>query len=516
MQKLIKIILIIPFLFLACVNQKTEAENKNCVTFDSGFTICRDTIFVDIKGGMRNAFKHNGRFYTIFEERNFSQYGGRARRWMYVFSNNGIEKIVDIPQRMNAVYWDFFVKNDSIILKQYMSDVHFYFNTQNFTWEEISEVDDLIFEDDRFYVFSLDFGQWGGTTWFRDKKTGLEYIVDAIAPLINKIDTVYYLTNSFSVLRIENPLLLNKAAVENTYENIVARGRMINFWLDGSAGFEVVYEKAVADYFEFSPQSHIVSSFVWQNELFHIYQTDTATYIAKIENSSMKPIQKIAEDLRFFLRFESYRRRNLDGKNELLMFRTNDEQVFGLMNIVGSNIHLRYFVNKARLVPTSIGAEKADSIFVNRLNLILSDLGTLQLSTVDSIEQSWGTFANAPNFVNNSKSYFIQEDSLITNTIMYYATKKTDLVSVVSMNWHRNFNVRRWFPDYEKILNEAFQEKLSFLENHLTQEFGEPTEVVSQMDWHLTRIWKTPNGFTIRLVNSTRIYNFIRMTIHRD
>ena len=533
MQKLIKIILLTPFLFLACVNQKTEAENKNCVTFDSGFTICRDTIFVDIRGGMRNALKFNDKFYVIFSWNNLMY--GDSRSWLYVFSNGEIENIVNVPQRMSRGHLDFFVKNDSIILQQYMSDVHFHFDTKSFTWEEIFEADNLIFEDDRFYVFSLDFGQWGGRTWFRDKKTGLEYKVNATTPLINKIDTVYYLTEAFRVLRIENPLHLNKVLGDFTYERVVASriGHLYDF--DGSKGFEVVFEAVFPDYYyDFFPLSYIVSSFVWQNELLHIYETDTATYIARIENNSIKPIQKIAEDLRFFRWFDAYRRRNMGEKNELLMFRTNDEQVFGLMEIIDNKILLHYFVNEAVLVPKLMGEEKADSIFIKRLNLILTDLGSLQLSKVDSLEQKWGAFDVTPShrvgiseslYPNPNKfeldtlnSYLILEDYFISNAIRYFATKSNDLVRVISMDWRRNFTgTRHWLlPNYQKILNDAFQEKLIFLESHLQQEFGEPAEIIRQQGRHFTRIWKTPCGFTIRLANSTHTYNFIRMTIYRD
>ena len=524
-------ILILPFLFLACTNQKTE--NENCITYDSGFSICQDTIFTDIKGDMTHALKYRDKFYLLFQQR-VLKYGGHGRRWLYIFSNGEVERVVDVPTKMDAVYWDFFVKNDSIIIKQYMGEPHFYLNTQNFTWEEIDKADDLIFEDEKFYVYSLNFGEWGGKTWFKDKKTGTEYLIEATTPLINKIDTTYYLTNAFGILKIENPLKLNRCDDEDvTYENIINSQKYYS-WYGEPIGYDMIYADLDTISFDdnrfvFPKEINIVSSFVWQNELLHIYQTDTATYIAKIENNAITPIQKIVENLSFYNRYYSYRCRNLNGNNELLKFNTKDKQSFGLIDIVDNKIHLHYFVNKAELEPKSVGTEKADNIFIKRLNVFLSDLGNLRLTKIDSLEQKWGAFDVTPTHkigisesyypnpnkyeLDTAKSYLVQEDSLISNAIRYYSTRATDLVRVISIDWEKTDIINR---KNEELTTETFHRKLIFLENYLLKEFGEPTENIKRKDKYSARIWKTGSGLTIRLENSTSNYNMIRMTIYKE
>ena len=523
MKSIRMILLIIPFSFFACTNQKDE--NENCV-YDSGFSICQDTISVNIKGDMTHALKYHDKFFMLFEQR-VLRYGSHGRRWLYIFSNGKIERIVDIPKKMNAGYWDFFVKNDSIIIKQYMGEPHFLFNTQDYTWEEIDKVDDLIFEDEKFHVYSLNFGEWGGKTWFKDKKTGIEYLIEATTPLINRIDTTYYLTNSFSVLKIENPLQLNICNDDVTYENIRTEGRYYS-WYGQPIGFDVVYKDTIFNYLDYSYKSHIVSSFTWQDELLHIYETDTATYIAKIENNEIKAIQEIGKELSFYNWHYSYRCRNLNGKSVLLKFNTKDEYSFGLMDIVDNRIRLCYFVNSAELEPKSIGAKKANSIFVNRLNHIMADLGKLRLTEIDSLEQKWGTFDITPTYkigisesyypnpnkyeLDTCKSYLVQEDSIISNAITYYSTKATDLVRVISIDWEKT-DVRN--RNYEELTKEIFQRKYVFLENYLTQEFGESTENIRKKDKYPAKIWKTKNGFTIKLENTSN-YNFIRMIIYKE
>ena len=529
-------ILILPFLFLACTNQKTK--NENCVAYDSGFSICRDTIFVNIKGNMTHAINHNDKIYAIFEQRLVWRYGGQGIRWLYIFSNGEVERIVDVPPKMDAVYWDFFVENDSIIIKQYMDKSHFYFNTQNFTWKEIDKVDDLIFEDEKFYVYSLDFGEWGGKTWFKDKKTGIEYLIEATTPLINKIDTTYFLTDKYRVLKIENPLELNKCEDDVTYENIVTSGKGYS-WYGKSIGFDMIYADLDTIHSEHLKKKftfilpheiNIISSFVWQNELLHIYQTDTATYIAKIGNNAIIPIQKIADNLNFYNWYYTYRCRNLNGNNKLLKYNTKDKKSFGLMDMVDNKIYLHFFVNKAELEPKSVGIEKADSIFIKRFNLFLSDLGNLQLSKIDSLEQKWGAFDITPNHrigisessypnpnkyeLDTCKSYLVQEDSLISNAIIYFSTKAADLVRVISISWEET-NIRN--QNDEELTTETFRKKLTFLENYLIQNLGEPTHIQKETKGkYPSKTWSTTSGFTIKLINSTSNYNYIGMTINKE
>jgi hypothetical protein len=271
------ILLIMPFLFLVCTN--ATSQNLTGITdFENDFSIFQNTIIVDIKGEMTHALKYHDKFYVLFEQR-VLKYGGYGKRWLCVFSDGKIEKIVDFLPEMNKTgYLDFFVKNDSIIYKNYHNDKKaYYLNMQNFEWKEIYKTDDLIFEDEKFYVYSLDFGEWGGKTWFKEKKTGIEYITEATTPLVNKIDTTYYLTNAFCILKIENPLKLHKCDTDITYENIKKSGECYS-WYSEPIGFDMIYADFdtiyLDDYVFILPKEiNIVSSFVWQNELLHIYET---------------------------------------------------------------------------------------------------------------------------------------------------------------------------------------------------------------------------------------------------
>ncbi|MDR2009980.1 MAG: hypothetical protein LBQ22_05815 [Bacteroidales bacterium] len=522
MKNLRVIIFLIPFLFLACVNK--EAKNENCITYDSGFSFCQDTIFVNIKGVMTHALKYQDKYYVLFQQ-NKSKYEFHGKRLLYILSNGEIEKTVSFPKDFGAGYLDFFVKNDSIILKPYMKEQVYFLDIQNFVWKEIDKADDLIFEDEKFYVYSLDFGEWGGKTWFKDKKTGVEYLIESTTPLVNKIDTTYFLTDAYKIVKIENPLKLNRC-VDNdvTYENIKNSQKFYS-WYGEPIGFDVIYADLDTMNFDdrtfvYPNEINIVSSFVMQNELLHIQATDSANSIVKIENSTIIPMQKIEKELFFYNWHYSYRCRNLNENNELLKFRTKDEQIFGLVDIIDNKIYAHYFVNKAELSPKLLGATTADSIFVKRLDFILSDFDNLHLKDVSQMEQELGTFEDVI-FDNNNNTYtkhtyLIKEDSLISNSIEYNIIRADDLVNRISYDWDKADYSRY---DLDKLTRETFIAKLKFLETKLIEKLGEPTEIRKEKDKYPSIIWKTQNGLTVDLmngINSKTNYNKILLTISKN
>lgn len=517
-------ILLIPFLILTC-NSANSQKKKDDIIFKSDFTLVKDTISINVNGEMTHALKFKEKFYVLFEQR-LMKYGGYGKRWLYIFSNNQLEKVIDCPEEIKTVYLDFYVQNDSIILKPYMNEQCYHFDNTNHIWNKIGKTDDLIFEDSDFYVYSLDFGEWGGKTWFKDKKTGIQYVLESTTPLINKIDNTYYLTNSFQVLRINNPKELTKCDKDVTYENIQKTGKN-HSWYSQSKGYEVVYEGENLHNFAFTYHPRIVSSFVFNNDLLHINETDTATYLSRIVNKKIQPTEKILDDVKFFNWRYSYRCKNLNGSNELLKFNTKIDQINGLTTINGNQIHITYLFNKAELKPQIIGKEKSNKIFKNRLKSILSNFTKLTLSEIQTMEKEWKTFDITPNHkigvddswnphnyeIDINKSYVVIEDSTISNAIMYYATKKTDLVRAITINWE-NTQISSLEFENEKSESKAFLARFNELVLILTNEFGKPNSIKGKRK-NLSFTWTMKNSIVIEIeLFQQENYNNIRMEIY--
>jgi len=501
-------------LILACSNAKNK-KISSVIQFDSGYSLHQDTISVNIKGEMTHALKYHGKYYVLFKQQ-VLKYGGYGNRWLYIFSNGQVERIVDCPKEMKTVYLDFYSKNDSLILKPYMDKQSYYFDLENYNWIKIDKTDDLIFEDEEFLVYSLDFGEWGGKTWFKEKSTGLEYVLEATTPLVNRIDSTYYLTNLSQVLKIKNPRLLNKCSEDITYENIESTGKSYS-WYGKPIGFGYVYQDTTFSYFDCNYQPHIVSSFVLNKKLLHIYETDTATYIARHKGYEIEPIQKIMDNVSFYNCYFSYRSSNLNGNNELLKFLTNDEHIFGLLEMIDNEVHITYLKNNAELKPKLIGAERADSIFVNRLKTVISNLNNLEFSSVDTKELSWGTFDITPNHnisvgndwnpndysIDTCRSYLVKEDSIFSNSIIYYGTKDSNLVRVVSIDWDYKRNLMN--SDSEEHAKKTFDNKTKFLIDYLSQNIGKQIEIGDEKNF-ISRTWETTSGIELYLTYNKKYY----------
>lgn len=517
-------ILLISLLSLACTDT-AHRKRVDVIHFDSGFSLYQNTIYVDIKGEMTHALKYRDKYYLLFKQP-ILKYGGYGKRELYVFADGEVEKAINIPGKMETAYLDFYVKNDSIIIKSYGDEPSYWLDAQNSAWREADHTDDLIFEDDRFRVYSLDFGEWGGKTWFEDKNTGVEYAVEVTTPLINRIGSTYYLSRSQEVLKIENPSELSECTPNSTYEKIKAIGHL-PVWQGLPAACEILYRNSAAtsllDPFDSGHLSRIVSSFVCRNELLHIVESDTTTYIARIKNNSIEPIQKIGEGFRFYNGNDSYRCRNLSGTNELLKFKAQDKQTFGLLETDEDEMRIFYFVNKAELEPESCGAAHADTVFTRRMDHILSGWGRLELQEIDRAERQWGTFECTPGHpigigdcwnpnkyvIDTCKSYLIREDSSISNSIIYFATRSDDSVRAIVMEWEEtNFGA----IDSDTDAVSAFKRKEEFLETAITRYAGSPIKNKSEKNY-TEKTWKMSDGRKIDLY-TMKNFNRIRLIMY--
>lgn len=522
MIKTIKTLLIT--FFILTFNSANSQKKNDEIIFKSDFTLVQDTISININGEMTHALKFKDKYYVLYEQR-ILKYGGYNKRYLCVLNTGKVERVVDCPVELETVYLDFYVKNDSIILKPYMNEQSFNLNIENYSWNKVSKTDDLIYEDSDYYIYSLNFGEWGGKTWFKDKNNGNQFVLECTTPLINKINNAYYLTNSFQVLKISNPEDLTKCDSDATYENIEKSGKNYS-WHSQAKGFEVIYENKDIDDFDFSYHPNIVSSFVFKNELLHIYETETATYLSRIENNKIQPIKKILDDS-FFLNWNySYRCKNLNETNELLKFKTKNDQINGLITIDGNQIHVTYLFNKAELKPKIIGVEKSNEIFKNRLKSILANFTKLTLEEIQIMEKEWKTFEITPNHkigiddnwnphnyeIDINKSYLIVEDSIISNSIMYYATKKNDLVRAITINWESTQTTSLDFEN-EKSESRAFLARFNELVLILTNEFGKP-KTTKRKKKNPSLIWTMQNNIVIEIeLFQQENYNNIIMEI---
>jgi hypothetical protein len=312
------------------------------LVFGQSFELNTKELTLDLKGiiptgatiHLTHAASYKDYFYCFFNDQHVDPKIGHLKKYCFVFSNEGKEiKRLIVPKAIqNSNYFDLFVKNDSLIVKTTNENQAFYFDCKKSKWVKTSGVDDILFEDKDYCVYSKDFGEWGGKTWFRDTKTNFEYAIEATTPLLTKLDSTYYLTCNRTILKIKNPKSLTKCEDRFRYANI-EKEQQFTAWDCESNGYETIFKDTTEDFESifFSSSNFIISSFTSKNQLYHIYQTNNGTYISTLENHSIKTLQKIGEQLQFFNMFNSYRYPIQEDGTQLLKFRSKN--AFGFVVI---------------------------------------------------------------------------------------------------------------------------------------------------------------------------------------
>lgn len=318
-----------------------------CFVFGQTFNVITKNVAIEIKELIKpainveltHAVKYNDKFYCFFNEVKKDNFR-RDIKFCFVFSDkdSNIKKI-EVPNDIqNTFYYDLFIKNDSIFVKTYMNGKTFYFDRKTFKWVKTKGIDDLIFEDDRFYFTYLNFGEWGATTWCKDKKTKKEYELASSGTKINKIGSVYYITSNLRILKIDDPTKMKKSNNDYLYEVIYKKEHA-----EGTSslkGAEIIFNDTTISYWEQKePKIRIATSFVKNNKLYHLCVDSASTFVAELINGQMIPIQKCGAKISFFDWHYSDRNKIQKDGSQILKFKTNNK--FGIVEInkQGFNIY---------------------------------------------------------------------------------------------------------------------------------------------------------------------------------
>ncbi len=493
------------------------------------FEISVDTVNVNIRGRLSSAIKFRDRYYCFFETSN-NPYSSKSSKHFYILSNAGkIEQKVIVPDEMNDTYYDLHIRNDSIITKTYSDHKSFFLDTNNLEWVKIKDVDDLVFEDDKFYITYLDFGEWGGTVWFRDKETGLEYEVKSTEPTINKLNNIYYLTTGKRVLAIENPLKMKMCDQDYNYR-IVEKKKGKEF-CEGSqsvAGTKTLFQDTT---FDWSSHFYIATSFVLDNQIFHLCGDSNITYIATIVNGKINPIQTIGNNISVYDNYYAYRCKSVN--DQVLKINTKSDNMFGFIEINGNKIRINYFKNESS--EKFLGSENAERDFNALFDFICLHIGNFSLNQVDSIEQvmnatdltqshkiSIGThyYPNKNLFkLETPRIYKKIEDSTFTVFSNYYYTKNDGSIKVVFIEWSETtLGINDLFlsPDQNKSKSFSFQNKFDKVATYITNAVGNPQKKKKDSKGE-NAIWKTQKGLTINLEGSDfDSYRNIRLIVYKE
>ncbi|MDZ7847438.1 MAG: hypothetical protein U5L96_12055 [Owenweeksia sp.] len=157
---------------------------------------------------------------AFFETSN--PYTSKGELHFYIIdSKEKTQRKIFVPEELQANYIDLYVKNDTVYTTEYWDQNTYYFDFHSYEWVKTRKGDDLIYEDEDYYVTSLDFGEWGGCTWFIDKKTQSQFEIGITTPIINYFEGDYFIEAGRTVYRLSDPTDLKRSDSPYGYEKVV-------------------------------------------------------------------------------------------------------------------------------------------------------------------------------------------------------------------------------------------------------------------------------------------------------
>lgn len=157
---------------------------------------------------------------------------------------------------------------------------------------------DLFYEDDHYGVRITCRGEYGGSIWFKNKRSKIEYSCSATCPVsINNIDGSYIVSYSLShlsgtsgIIEIDDPELLEVFELPKPKEEKF--GVVIRHGTDYESK-----SKQGANTLWSGVGTIIITSFIVKHQLYHIIQNEEGnTFLATLENDNMKPLTSISEN----------------------------------------------------------------------------------------------------------------------------------------------------------------------------------------------------------------------------
>lgn len=451
-----------------------------------------ENIEINLPGSPGPWIKFNGKYYFYFKTDN-DKFSSGSNHQFYIIGNNGrIDSQVKVPEQLQTFYYDLYIKNDTIFTTEYYDHNTFYLDLNKNSWIKTEKGSDLYYEDNEFKIYSLDFGEWGGVTWFEDKQTGKQYEIGATTPIVNKLNDDYYLTTGNSILKIEDPKKLDLSTEPYAYEKVVLEENYRREGNYSTNGAEILFKYEDDDYF--NPQFSLATSFIADNKLYHLYKDSISTKIGIIKNNDLVPIETFQSVIRPFQWHYDTRNRIQDNNYQTVQFKTDHDNVYGIIEIDGRDIKITYFKNTFK--EPVLGEDKMKIWFENTFDFYYSNFNELNLDQIDKVELD----LNATELTQRHKiSHYLldgkdvqtpkifrkiesSEVSLIT--MYYYATKEKN-VELIKFEWGENKNKKRSIDDVVASMSNKsqtetiFKSKFEGISNYLQTKFGKPSSSIT-------------------------------------
>lgn len=508
-MKNIVLIILFNLSFLSCVSQEQEVEVRY------------ENVKIHIVGEPGPLLKYKDKYYCYFRRDN-DKFSTGSNHYFYILNKKGkVVSEIEVPEELQTFYYDLYVKNDTIFTTEYFDNETFFLDERSKKWQKTKKGIDIQYEDKDYVVYSRDFGEWGGVTWFKDKFSDIQYEVQATTPIINKFKNAYYLTESHSIIKIDNPKRLEVSKQPYDYKVAVLSGR---YWREGSystEGAEILFEKTDDNFF--NPTFSIETTFTLNNKLYHLYTDSLSTKIGTLQENQLIPIYVFKNKIQpFHLPYDT-RNRILNNTYQTIQFSTENPNIYGIIEVDDKRVNVVTLENTYR--ERVYGDQYIKKWVEKSFDFYFSNFDNLHLKKVDKIEQKEKARDLTQRHkmtihlldgkdIETPRIYRKLENEKLSLLTMYYYSTQEKTIELIKFEWTRNRNYNRslapieYFSRHEEIEKEReilYKERYESLANFLFRKFGNPNMIKDNG----TQIWEI-NNVVIELSDGAELIMYKR------
>jgi len=213
-------------------------------------------------------------------------------------------------------------------------DSLYYFDGSDFRYHGRKKENRPLYSDTAYEVTSTCSGEWGGTVYFINRKTGKKFACSATCPImINRTDTSYIVTASLAHLMGSTEILEIPSPDQMQVYNYKPSKRRVKYAGENEStsrqGVKVLID---------SMRVFTIGSYPIEGEILHVVTNFDQTYICRIRNGAFEVIQQLAESSFWSYRNQGWCSKDGVGWNFFLNNKDN-----GLIRIAGRSIQIYLF-----------------------------------------------------------------------------------------------------------------------------------------------------------------------------
>ena len=424
---------------------------------------------------MKWSVNYKGFYFCIFSTMDLYNYSRHNQR-LLVFPEGGKNIAeVELPKDFkDGNYGDLFVRHDTLYLRPYhIKDGlgGYYFDMDAWQWKPVEVISDVIYDDDRYSVATIDCGEWGSFTWFIEKEGGhdgsgvasdsdkskaavRQYIMPRKLDRIIRKDNVYYLIQGSHVDTLAS--LNGKAQhctpgvrYEDAYDYYFLSKVYGQEWTDVAPVptlFSFTGRDGTSDWWPFEGKTYdttISNAVLYNGDIYYLVNDTKKTYVAGMEDGRLVEKLDLGRRYRFFRWVDCYRGVNRSSDYCYLQFAVSKNE-YGILEMKDEEVHVCHIIHNQDSLP-HIGTDNIE----RRLRFLLNNFDSLHLGRADSVERAlratcYGEFRNLSNRcypdeyqtgAHERYSYYTIIDKKQTLIVDYCVHRSDSLVNGVYFDW---------------------------------------------------------------------------------